>query len=94
METQARIHRTAGEAQRAHDLLVMILRGQIPQMKLNLEQKGTIIIQLDVLCWMLGHDHNHVFAHQMELAEEDLRKLGLEIEDFGRLVYPNHGKAH
>jgi hypothetical protein len=31
----------------------------------------------------------------MELAEEDLRKLGLELEDFGRLVYPdNHGRAH
>lgn len=67
------------EIQRAHDLLVGIILGDAP-MPLSDEERKIVSANVDVLCWVLEHDHNRTFATNLELAQEQTRAAGWELK--------------
>jgi len=66
------------EVTRAHDLMVGILLGQVP-LELAGEDKRLAIATTDVLCWVLGHDHNQNFGNNLTAFELLLEEMGYEL---------------
>jgi hypothetical protein len=75
--------RPVKEIQRAHDLLLPIITGEIPFTFASAENKQCVHAMLDVLCWVLEHDHNLAFTANLTAIEEDLRNRGFILEDHG-----------
>ena len=71
--------RTEDEVQRAHDTLVdIVLEPRLMNIVgLSPEEEKIVIGNLDVLCWLLGHDHNQTFANNLRLVEKRLAEQGL-----------------
>jgi len=68
------------EIQRAHDLLWEIHVGRmLPGVMRETH------VALDVLCWVLQHQHNRSFADNLRKLEQQLRNLGYELHDSGGL---------
>ena len=61
--------------ERAHDLLAGILNGDVP-LELAPEDERQAHTALDVLCWVLEHQHNPTFANNLHQLEEKARKRG------------------
>jgi len=93
---QPDIIRTADEAQRAHDMLIQLLLDDDLRKRIlgpeSVDPEGLIVASIranaDVLCWLLGHQHNTTFETNLEGVERMLRKLGIEIIDLGGLQWP------
>lgn len=74
------------EIQRAHDLLNQLdqIRPQFPLL---------LRAARDVLCWVLSHKNE--FDETLKEVEAHLREMGFELEDTGKLNYPNgEGPVH
>jgi hypothetical protein len=53
--------RSETELQQAHDILIAIRLGEVP-IALAVGDNMALRCALDVLCWVLDHDHNKAFA--------------------------------
>lgn len=67
------------DIQRAHDTLVAQVTGEVPFL-FDESARLPMRAALDVLCWVLGHDHNVSFAHVLENLDAGLRDLGYELK--------------
>lgn len=82
--------RDAAEIQRAHDMLVAIILGEVPYRGLDLSR---IHGACEVLCWVLEHGHNEAFAANLAAIEASVRLAGYELHDTGKLnVRTSDGK--
>ena len=87
--------KTADQIQRAHDLLVgLILDEEVSAQVINADDQEKVIIALDALCWVLGHNHNIKFAENIRQIELRLEALGIRIERLPEMVYPNSKGEH
>lgn len=69
--------RDKSEMQFAHDLLTAIVTGEAPGFdKFPPRAKLGMVAQLDVLCWVLEHDHNQNFGNNVKALREYLAKKG------------------
>jgi len=75
--------RPVEEIQRAHDLLVPVLLGEVPNPFETPESKRYLHCAADVLCWILQHDHNLTFGENLEKLETGLKELGFQLNNHG-----------
>jgi hypothetical protein len=68
--------RAEDEIRRAHDLLVAVLLGEIPNPWTGAPQE-ILIGAADVLCWVLQHEHNRTFEKNLAEARAQLAQLGI-----------------
>jgi len=66
------------EIQRAHDLLIPVLLGEI-ELPIDEADKRSLQAAVDVLCWVLRHDHNDAFATNLKRIERLARAQGLVL---------------
>jgi hypothetical protein len=71
--------RPLAEIQMAHDTLRGFLLGHVP-FELPAHWRSAMIANADVLCWVLGHDHNDTFASNLEALRERAEALGFFLE--------------
>lgn len=74
--------RSAAEIQRAHDILVAMLVGEVPRPQ---GKEEVLVSTASVLCWVLKHDHNPTFETLIANLEKGLQELGYTLEDTGEL---------
>ena len=72
--------RDVSEIQRAHDMLVAIILGEVPVPVLDPEVRECIATSVDVLCWVLRHSHSEVFAKNLAAIDEAMGALGFTLE--------------
>lgn len=76
--------RDVKEVQRAHDLLAGIVLADVPNpLGDHPEATEVIICLLDVLCWVLKHDHVNTFPDNLKKIEDWLNAQGYQLEDHG-----------
>lgn len=68
--------RMQDEVQAAHDRLVGILLGEVPNPFPNMAQ-GKLQAMTDVLCWVLRHEHNRYFEKTIEDLDKFFAERGL-----------------
>jgi hypothetical protein len=68
--------RPAMEIQRAHDLLVGIILGEVPELEITDEIRDKLSAAASVLCWVLKHDHNLRFQELLDALEKAGEKVG------------------
>ena len=79
------------EIQRAHDILACLLAGEnaldpgndaagaLARIMPDEEDRESMAVACDVLCWVLLHRHNHSFERNLAEVEKRLRAIGLEF---------------
>lgn len=79
--------RSAIEIQKAHDSMVAIVLGEVPnpfnpekKFKPDTVEERVFMEQLSVLCWILGHDHNPTFGNNLAVMNHELAQMGYIIE--------------
>jgi hypothetical protein len=80
--------RAAEEIQAAHDRLVAILTGDVPNPFQKRHALQNLRVAAGVLCWALNHDHNQDFAATLEEIDAFMTARGLLLRDSGRLQTP------
>ena len=68
--------------QRAHDILAAIRLGEVPSPYGDDEDEinnKMLYAALDVLCWVLGHDHNTSFAGNLDFIDKEISKRGFKL---------------
>ena len=73
--------KTQDEIQRAHDMLIGILQMEVP-VAVPDEAKPIMCANLDVLCWILGCEHNQTFAKNIAEAEKEARAQGYVLSNW------------
>lgn len=76
--------KSADEIQRAHDLLVALILGDV-QLPMSDETERGLRYSADVLCWVLEHDHNEAFAKNLSELNAECETLGYRLIDSGKL---------
>jgi hypothetical protein len=72
--------KTELEIQRAHDLLIGIVIGEAPNpFKPGSIEQECLTVACDVLCWVLGHDHNIQFQGNLDKIENWLKQYGVVL---------------
>ncbi len=72
--------RTEDEITKAHDRLVGIVLGEIPDPFLgDPESHARMHCVADCLCWVLEHEHNRTFAEILEKIDTYLADKGLAL---------------
>jgi hypothetical protein len=66
------------EIQRAHDILEALVLGDVPNVMTE-EEAPLVLVMLDTLCWVLGHDANDAFARNLRQIEADIEALGFRL---------------
>ena len=61
----------------AHDLLWAVVMGEVPNPFPGHEQE--LRSALNALCWVLGHDHNKRFAHNLKVIDKKLQERGYHL---------------
>jgi hypothetical protein len=75
------------DIQAAHDRLVAILLGEVPNpFDDDPKAQGMLTAATDVLCWVLEHDHNLNFAENLQNIDAFLAERGLVLRDGGVLT--------
>lgn len=74
--------RAAVEIQRAHDILHGQVTGEVPFV-LDESARPLIRAALDVLCWVLRHDHANGFPRSLADVERGLLVAGYVLEPLG-----------
>ena len=65
------------EIQKAHDMLRAVVIGEVPNPQPDAEP--IMRANLDVLCWVLEHDHNKTFTNNVQLLDEALVGMGFQM---------------
>jgi hypothetical protein len=68
------------EIQRAHDILEAVVRGEV-NVSVDDESRAHIFGALDVLCWVLHHDHNHTFPSNLARIERAMERAGYVLRE-------------
>ena len=76
--------RDSEEIQKAHDALSAIIAGEVPD-PFEGGERETCVAALDVLCWILRHDHNPAFAENLAKVDAFLKERGFALIDTGTL---------
>jgi hypothetical protein len=76
--------RPAVEIQRAHDLLHALVTGEFTLAVLSADDLKHLHACLDVLCWVLRHDHNKHFAGNLTSVEHELNQAGVVLKQGGQ----------
>ena len=63
------------ELEQAHDLLVAILLGEIPELNITPEIGALLNAAATTLCWVLDHDHNPQFENNLERLKKQIAGL-------------------
>jgi hypothetical protein len=72
--------RPADEIQRAHDILAQLALDSVMFNMFFAEAQHTLIYgAVDVLCWVLRHEHNKHFGDNLAKIEARLAEMGIEI---------------
>lgn len=71
--------RNEDEVAMAHDTLVAILLGKIPN-PLEGRDINLMATAADVLCWILNHEHNDHFQKNLDFINQALKDRGYEQE--------------
>ena len=71
--------RSQDELQRAHDLTLNIVRGEMP-FTVDQEELPMCLVSLEVLCWVLQDGHSSTFSNILAKTEELLARLGYVLE--------------
>lgn len=72
--------RSEDEIVRAHDLLVGILVGELREVvESSPDGLRSIAAAADVLCWLLGHEHNQNFGGNLARLEVSLLAAGYHL---------------
>jgi len=80
--------RTREEVQRAHDILAgLILKPDIAA-RLDEDARRLIVMNLDVLCWVLCHDHNLSFPGMLKVIEDSMTAMGFGLARHPEMQYP------
>ena len=66
------------EIARAHDILLAALNGEIGQMP-DEASENALQGALDVLCWVLGHEHNQNFAANLATLHAFIEARGYRL---------------
>ena len=74
--------RSEEKIQMAHDILWAVHRGEVT-IPLDSESKRAIHTALDVLCWVLKHEHNTSFADNLFLLSEAISDAGYVLRKYG-----------
>ena len=70
------------EIQKAHDMLsVLALDPELRRKVIDCDKVDLMIASLDVLCWVLHHDHNQTFAVNLRDVEGLLADAGFKLEE-------------
>ena len=64
------------ELTQAHDLLVAVLLGEIPELNVTPEIAALLNAAATTLCWVLDHDHNPQFENNLERLRTQIAALG------------------
>lgn len=72
--------RDQDEVQRAHDLLVAVLLGEVPGL-VDQKDEALIAAQADVLCWVLNHAHNETFGGNLAKLVRAAERRGYELRE-------------
>lgn len=72
--------RPESEIAAAHDRLTAIVLGEVPWPFDNSADNAAVIAALDVLCWVLRHDHNVSFAENLDKIDAFLLDHGFVLE--------------
>jgi hypothetical protein len=72
--------RNEDEVQRAHDLLKALILSEVPNPYPDEDHLAALTPVLDVLCWVLRHDHNQTFAVNLQRVEKALERLGFRMQ--------------
>ncbi len=70
--------KTQDQIQRAHDVVIPILSGQI--LKLDPGTELAVRAAADVLCWALEHEHNTAFEDNLGRLEAAAAAAGFFME--------------
>lgn len=70
--------RSYDDVQKAHDTLWAVIADEI-DVGFSDDEKKLVMAQLDVLCWVLKHDHVQAFAENLELVEQLVAKSGFRL---------------
>ena len=81
--------RPAGEIQAAHDTLHSQVTGSAPFV-LDPDDKVLCHVALDVLCWVLRHDHANGFADTLTTIREGLAVRGFAVVKLPRTAEDRH----
>ena len=73
------------EIQAAHDRLTAIVLQRVPWPFPEGVPKAAVVSALDVLCWVLQHEHNQTFADNLKAIDAYLLSRGWSLRDGGRL---------
>lgn len=66
------------EIQRAHDVLTACILGEV-KIGLRPEDKKSMQVACDALCWVLNHDHNKTFANNLAMIMKKADELGYTL---------------
>lgn len=72
--------RNIREIQAAHDRLIAILVGEIPNPSATLGIRD-FDIAAGVLCWVLRHDHNLAFGMLLKRIDDFMAERGYELRE-------------
>lgn len=75
--------RPVEQIQRAHDMIVAILIGDVPNPISDPQSKQHLHAAADALCWVLCHDHNKTFGENLRKLEALLKERGYQLNDHG-----------
>jgi hypothetical protein len=87
---QPELERSRDEIQHAHDVLAFIVT--TPKLRKALVKEDAVdrlTAALDVLCWMLRHDHNRTFASNLARLENAMATMGCEMHRCDEMQYPD-----
>lgn len=64
-----------GQVQQAHDALLPLVTGEV---KVDMSARQELIMRasVDVLCWVLQHDHNQAFGDNLAELRQQLAEAG------------------
>jgi len=77
--------RTPDEIQKAHDVLWSVLMNETPVTLFGDSEIGAHAA-LDVLCWILRHDHNKAFEENLEKLLEEIKRNGGQFVEKGNVI--------
>lgn len=78
------IKQDVSEIQKAHDILCAIILGEVV-IGLDETQHKQIQANCEVLCWILGHNHNTSFADNLMSIQLAAYQAGYQLYDSGEL---------
>ena len=75
--------KTEAEIYRAHDILSQVITGEVEVGLHPKDKELALRAALDVLCWILGHEHNKAFAENLARIHAECERRGYVLVDYG-----------